>query len=315
MPRVTALDATFRRSAERRPLRITAARIVRYRCSPAGDVARASATRRFRQTPRRISPPRSGSTSETITSSSGLSRRMRLRKVPRPPLGPGAERRGERGLGMLQLLIPAFEAGVRIQLERSAARAALASLFDRLGRAVAVYSAVGTPLHRTEALNALLLAEPEADRLREHVDVLARALAARLSVPSGTADPPDPADARARVTTGTADYRLLGSYLNADSFGNEAVLVLIERLQPLFSPVVDLRSRFALTVREAEVALLLAEGLTDGAIAARLDLSPHTARRYSERVLGKLGLHSRAAVAIILLRGASGSTRPGARSV
>ena len=64
----------------------------------------------------------------------------------------------------------------------------------------------------------------------------------------------------------------------------------------------ELTARFTLTAREAEAALLLAQGLTDAAIAQRLAISTHTARRYSERVLRKLGLHSRSAVAITLLR-------------
>jgi DNA-binding NarL/FixJ family response regulator len=57
-----------------------------------------------------------------------------------------------------------------------------------------------------------------------------------------------------------------------------------------------------MTVREAEVALLIAEGLKNRAVAERLPISPHTARRHTERVLRKLGIGSRAAVATSLLR-------------
>ena len=62
----------------------------------------------------------------------------------------------------------------------------------------------------------------------------------------------------------------------------------------------ELTARFALSRREAEVALLLARGMTDAAVAERLAISLHTARRYSERVLRKLRIHSRAAVALTL---------------
>ena len=59
-------------------------------------------------------------------------------------------------------------------------------------------------------------------------------------------------------------------------------------------PLVDeLRRRFRITAREAQVALLMAERLTHTEIAIRLGISPNTARRHSERVLGKLGIHSR----------------------
>jgi len=58
-----------------------------------------------------------------------------------------------------------------------------------------------------------------------------------------------------------------------------------------------LQRDYGLTPREAEVALLLAQGLANASIARRLDISPHTARHHTQRVLGKLGVHSRAAAA------------------
>ncbi len=52
--------------------------------------------------------------------------------------------------------------------------------------------------------------------------------------------------------------------------------------------------QYGLTEREAEVARLLAEGRRNNAIAAALGISPHTARHHTQRVLAKLGVHSRA---------------------
>src|SRR5690606_33791570 len=95
-------------------------------------------------------------------------------------------------------------------------------------------------------------------------------------------------------------YRLLAGYIDPPLLGAEGVLVTVERRPTPLPASTELIARFALTAREAEVALLLAEGLTDAAVAHRLTISPHTARRYSERVLRKLNLHSRAAVAITL---------------
>jgi DNA-binding CsgD family transcriptional regulator len=57
-----------------------------------------------------------------------------------------------------------------------------------------------------------------------------------------------------------------------------------------------------LTPREAEVADLLARGLSNAAVARRLDISPHTARHHTQRVLAKLGVHSRAEATARLLR-------------
>jgi DNA-binding NarL/FixJ family response regulator len=58
-----------------------------------------------------------------------------------------------------------------------------------------------------------------------------------------------------------------------------------------------LQSEYGLTTREVEVARLLAQGLANADVAQRLGISPHTARHHTQRVLVKLGVHSRAAAA------------------
>ena len=59
--------------------------------------------------------------------------------------------------------------------------------------------------------------------------------------------------------------------------------------------VAYLQHRYGLTRRELEVATLLAQGRTNTAIANTLHISAHTARHHTQRILGKLGVHSRAA--------------------
>lgn len=54
---------------------------------------------------------------------------------------------------------------------------------------------------------------------------------------------------------------------------------------------------FGLTPRQWDVARLLARGVSNADIAATLGISPHTARRHTERVLRKLEVNSRAQVA------------------
>ena len=51
---------------------------------------------------------------------------------------------------------------------------------------------------------------------------------------------------------------------------------------------------YGMTPREIEVAMLLSEGCSNRTIAHRLGISPHTARHHTQRVLAKLGVHSRA---------------------
>ncbi|HEV7811062.1 MAG TPA: LuxR C-terminal-related transcriptional regulator, partial [Candidatus Limnocylindrales bacterium] len=52
-----------------------------------------------------------------------------------------------------------------------------------------------------------------------------------------------------------------------------------------------------LTAREFEVARLIAEGLTNGEIAQRLDIAPKTASAHVEHILAKLGVMRRAEIA------------------
>ena len=52
-----------------------------------------------------------------------------------------------------------------------------------------------------------------------------------------------------------------------------------------------------LTGREEEVAVLVARGLTNRQVAARLGISEHTARTHVGKILKKLDLHSRAQLA------------------
>jgi DNA-binding NarL/FixJ family response regulator len=61
-----------------------------------------------------------------------------------------------------------------------------------------------------------------------------------------------------------------------------------------------------LTAREREVLGLLGEGLSNQAIADRLYISPKTAEHHVSRILGKLGLRSRAEAAAHAVRGGSG---------
>ena len=55
-------------------------------------------------------------------------------------------------------------------------------------------------------------------------------------------------------------------------------------------------ARSRLTAREREVLRLVAQGYSNGAIAARLHLSPKTVDSHRARVMDKLDLHSRAAL-------------------
>jgi DNA-binding NarL/FixJ family response regulator len=58
-----------------------------------------------------------------------------------------------------------------------------------------------------------------------------------------------------------------------------------------------------LTPREQEVLGLLADGLEQNDIASRLFITPKTVAKHIERILGKLGVRSRAQAVVLALRG------------
>ena len=58
-----------------------------------------------------------------------------------------------------------------------------------------------------------------------------------------------------------------------------------------------------LTLREREVLRLVAEGLSTSDMARRLFVSPNTVRNHVQRVLGKLGAHSKLEALVIATRG------------
>jgi DNA-binding CsgD family transcriptional regulator len=62
----------------------------------------------------------------------------------------------------------------------------------------------------------------------------------------------------------------------------------------------DVAGRFGLTLRQAEVAILLARGARNDTVALALGVSASTARRHTEAVLARLAVRSRSEVAAVL---------------
>lgn len=55
----------------------------------------------------------------------------------------------------------------------------------------------------------------------------------------------------------------------------------------------NMMEQFGLTRREAQVASLLSQGRSNQSIARELEISEHTARHHTQRILAKLSVHSR----------------------
>ncbi len=77
------------------------------------------------------------------------------------------------------------------------------------------------------------------------------------------------------------------------------------------TPASHLAPGNALTAREQEIALLIAQGLSNRAIAAELVISSATVARHVANMLAKLGFSSRTQVAAWMVEW--GAHRPGGR--
>ena len=185
-----------------------------------------------------------------------------------------------------------------IELEGGPRQVWLGSLgraLDAVETGLAVFTPDGAgPVARNAYLAELLDDEPEAARLLELTGRFARAAAE-------PGQPPDPSEV---LELAGGVYRLAAGLAPAGSLlAEEATLVLVDRMSARLPTTRELRLAFGLRGREPQVALLAAEGLSNAAIAARLRLSAHTVRHYLERVLDRLGLHTRKALALHLMAG------------
>lgn len=213
----------------------------------------------------------------------------------------GTPRFGEEGEGILFLLLPSLRAGSRLWYTLGRERQSLSSDLDSHGLAVCVCTRQGRIVHQSEGLRRLLTNEVSPAAVLEEVRQVACAVANALEARQGSASP-DGSSVHRVVDTPSARYRLsAGLAAHAMQFGTSDVLVTVSRL-PTAAPTNGMVARFHLSRRELEVAELLARGARNDAIATTLQLSPHTVRRHTERVLAKLGVASRAEVAALLHR-------------
>jgi two-component system, NarL family, nitrate/nitrite response regulator NarL len=100
--------------------------------------------------------------------------------------------------------------------------------------------------------------------------------------------------------------QLVGLLLGADDYFAKPVPTdrLLARIRRLVGRQTMIAARVAeaLTAREREVLSLLADGLQQDDIAARLFVAPKTVAKHIERILGKLGVHSRAQAIALAVR-------------
>lgn len=209
------------------------------------------------------------------------------------------------GVDKLRLLLPAFKAGIAGWLSFSERREAIHALLENTADGVLLTDLSGRALHRTASLGRTLAEDPERERVLRILTEAATTLGTMVSRRRGKTDTEVhtlPRISRS-VRTCRARYGIVASYLPeqvAAPFPITAAVLTRESRVELSSG--ELRVHFGLTARESQVARLLAAGRRNNDIASTLGISEHTALRHTERVLRKLGIHSRAAVASLITR-------------
>lgn len=211
---------------------------------------------------------------------------------------------GGREHALLGLLRPAFDAGVRAALAALSWKNDLARELDRLGAALVLCEPSGRVVHVTPYLLDRIDGDPAGKRVLAAAGRLARDVGALLQggARRATGTPPLPA---CSCQGATWRYQLRATLVESPELLGAAPLVLISVDLPSSAQAPirkELMVQHGLTGREADVALLLRRGQRNRQIAAELGITEHTARRHTERILQKLGVESRAAVAEMLTR-------------
>jgi DNA-binding CsgD family transcriptional regulator len=189
----------------------------------------------------------------------------------------------------------ALDSGIAVLHRDRAWKSTLEQVCDDMNAGVAIFRRDGREITRNDRWSELLDGEPERDRL---LQLIGRQVA-QTAGSAGSLR----MDYWELELSGKC-YRLTAKLAPAGTLLPDAgVIVLMDRLGPELPTTRELRVAFGMQGREPQVALLAAEGLSNAAIAQELRLSAHTVRHYLERVLTRLGLHSRKALALHLMAG------------
>ena len=145
------------------------------------------------------------------------------------------------------------------------------------------------------ALARLLDTDQEPNRSRRRLAALAHSVMERGGVAAGREDRMEVLDRQYQVRITSAAEVIAG--------GSGGLVLSVSSPRVVLPSCDVLRTRFGLTRRESEIALLLARGESTKRIALRLGIKVNTARRHVQNVLSKVGVSARAAITTAICNG------------
>lgn len=167
---------------------------------------------------------------------------------------------------------------------------------DFVSDGLAFFDAAGTLLHTNRALDRMLEHRSETPGLVDEVERFAGQVVARAREPHTGEVAAESVRRELHLPGGAC--RLRGSYLDLDIFGlRGTVVVAVHQNTEPSATDEALHARFGLSRQERTITRLLARGRSNAEVASALGISPHTARRHTERIFSKLGVRSRAEIA------------------
>jgi DNA-binding CsgD family transcriptional regulator len=207
------------------------------------------------------------------------------------------------GVSMLHLLRPSFVAGVDACRRRAGEPAAVAGMLDSMCEGALLADRDGKILHINRALLQATARDPEGQIVMDAMRRLAMRMGAILRRPGEVVEVVGAGKMVQTVTTSCGSHRIRGSLLSEGMLGSgAAVLVTMEALSvPANRSAAERIEQYRLTSAQTRVALLIAEGKTDKAIARELEISPNTVRHHAEQVRLKMGVGTRTEVTHRLL--------------
>ena len=208
---------------------------------------------------------------------------------------PGTARFGEEGLQLMAMLQPVLRAAAQTWKDLSARRRDLVRMLDQVADAASLHDASGKVIHRNPALGRLMDESSCSEMLEQAIGSHARSIGAVAE-----RDGSRPAAGNAleqELSAGCDRYQLRATRVDTIVGKPGAVLVCVKRVTRPRPDMERLRRWLGLTAREAEVAILIAEGQSNRRIGELLGISEHTARRHTEKVFAKLQVDSRSKVA------------------